>query len=392
MSSEGTEGTEYHFADIPDTVRTKLYFPLGRHTWTMFKQIGLSSYERANAKLNEILYPTFKRRLDESIIVAKKTIEGKQKAPEKTFSYMLFPPVGAIRADLQQGTMKLLYGDSCDTTFVIIDDLSSEVIILLNAHLEDGIPIDWWVSGPDDELLDRRHLKLGFKIRDAPKKIKNMNKLGLNLIDVLKDIRNERAPQWSLATYQTCVLWSSGMLNAIGEASNFEVMAFIHDGINAKNLGLPDYYHCYTPWPPLVHTLAMMGRNGWVQRLCGLSTEHHLVVQPIEPESLNLLSKDFPEVIELWTQNQFANEGIPTPAMTLGCKLPEFKKKKTYEQEEFEFKYPEGNRVFAENLEMTVEELIKGAYLDITPETPLDAPIDKSKILSTGWGLTTNFV
>jgi hypothetical protein len=61
----------------------------------------------------------------------------------------------------------------------------------------------------------------------------------------LKDIRNERAPQWSLASYQTCVLWTSGMLNAIGEPSNYEALAFIHDGINAKNFGLPDYYHCY---------------------------------------------------------------------------------------------------------------------------------------------------
>ena len=198
--------SEYHYGDIPDTVRTKPYFPLGQRTWMMFKHMGLSAYEDANAKLGDILYPTFKRRLDESIMVAKKTMNGKLKDPEKTFSYMLFPPVGAIRSDLQQGTMKLLYGDSCDTTFVVTDDITSEVKILLNAHLEDGIPIDWWMSGPEDDLMERRHLKLGFKIREAPQKIKSMTKLGMSLIDVLKDIRNERAPQWSLATYQTCVL------------------------------------------------------------------------------------------------------------------------------------------------------------------------------------------
>ena len=134
--------SEYHYADIPDTVRTKAYWPLGRHTWEMFAKIGLQSYEKTNAKLGEILYPTFKRRLDESITVAKNTMEGKQAQPDKTFSYMLFPPVGGIRADLQQGTMKLLYGDSCDTTFVVTDDISSQVKILLNCHLEDGIPVD----------------------------------------------------------------------------------------------------------------------------------------------------------------------------------------------------------------------------------------------------------
>jgi hypothetical protein len=384
--------SQYSYADIPDTVRTKAYFPLGRHTWEMYKKIGLSAYEEANKKLGDILYPTFKRRLDESITVAKNTIEGTQNEPEKTFSYMLFPPVGGIRADLQQGTMKLLYGDSCDTTFLVADDISSEVKILLNAHLEDGIPVDWWVAGPDDDLMERRHLKYGFKIRDAPKKIKDMTKMGLSLIEVLKDIRNERAPQWSLATYQVCTLWTSGMLNAIGEPSNYEAMAFIHDGINAKKFGLPDYYHCYCPWPPLIHTLVLTGRNGWINKLCGLSTESHMVIQPIERESLDLLRREFPDVIELWTTTQWIEQGVPTPAMTLGCKLPDLKKKETYEKEEFDFIFPEGNRVFSNNLGIPLEEITNGAYLDITPDTPLNEPIDTSKIISKGWGVTTKFV
>ncbi|MHA1425248.1 MAG: hypothetical protein ACTSQI_04595 [Candidatus Helarchaeota archaeon] len=384
--------SEYHYGDIPDTVRTKAYFPLGRHTWEMFSKIGLSAYEDANAKLNEILYPTFKRRLDESIMVAKDTMDGKIQNPNKIFAYMLFPPVGGIRADLQQGTMKLLYGDSCDTTFVVTDDISSEVKILLNAHLEDGIPIDWWLAGPDDDLMERRHLKYGFKIREAPKRIKNMTKMGLSLIEVLKDIRNERAPQWSLATYQTCVLWTSAMLNAIGEPSNFEGMAFLHDGISAKKHGLPDHYFCYCPWPPLVNTLVMMGRNGWINRMCGLCTQSYMVIQPIEPESIEILKKDFPEVIELWVTAQWVENGVPTPAMTLGCQLPDFKKKSTYENEDFEFKFPAGNRVFAENLGIPIEEITDGAYLDITPETPLDEPIDNSKIISKGWGKATEFV
>ncbi|HUX98408.1 MAG TPA: hypothetical protein VMV49_02525 [Candidatus Deferrimicrobium sp.] len=384
--------SQFSYADIPDTVRTKAYFPLGRHTWEMYKKIGLSAYEDANAKLGDILYPTFKRRLDESIMVAKKTIEGKQEEPEKTFSYMLFPPVGGIRADLQQGTMKLLYGDSCDTTFLVADDISSEVKILLNAHLEDGIPVDWWVAGPDDDLMERRHLKYGFKIRDAPKKIKDMTKMGLSLIEVLKDIRNERAPQWGLATYQVCTLWTSGMLNAIGEPSNYEAMAFIHDGINAKKLGLPDYYHCYCPWPPLIHTLVLTGRNGWINKLCGLSTESHMVIQPIEQESLDLLRREFPDIIDYWTTTQWIEKGVPTPAMTLGCILPDLKKKETYQKEEFEFIFPEGNRVFSNNLGISIEEITNGAYLDVTPDTPLNEPIDTSKIISKGWGISTKFV
>jgi len=117
-----------------------------------------------------------------------------------------------------------------------------------------------------------------------------------------------------------------------------------------------------------------------------------MIIQPIEPESLELLKKDFPEVIELWTHNQWIEKGVPTPAMTIGCKLPDFKKKETYDKELFEFNFPKGNRVFSTNLGIPLEEISNGAYLDITPETPLDEPIDSSKILSKGWGLTTKFV
>ena len=101
-----------------------------------------------------------------------------------------------------------------------------------------------------------------------------------------------------------------------------------------------------------------------------------MVIQPIEPETLELLKKDFPDIIDLWINNQWINLGVPTPAMTLGCQLPAFKKKSTYENEDFEFKFPEGNRVFAENLGIPIEKISDGAYLDLTPETPLDDPID----------------
>jgi hypothetical protein len=119
---------------------------------------------------------------------------------------------------------------------------------------------------------------------------------------------------------------------------------------------------------------------------------HQMVIQPIEPETLELLKKDFPEVIDIWINNQWIELGVPTPAMTLGCQLPEFKKKKTYENMDFEFKFPEGNRLFSENLGIPIEKISDGAYLDISPETPLDEPIDSSKIISKGWGLTTEFV
>jgi len=80
---------------------------------------------------------------------------------------MMFPPVIPLRADLTQGTMKLLYGDSLDMTFFALTDLDQELLFLLNGHMENGIPVDWWLIGPDDEVFERRHIKYGFKLKDA---------------------------------------------------------------------------------------------------------------------------------------------------------------------------------------------------------------------------------
>ncbi|NVM54903.1 MAG: hypothetical protein HWN66_14460 [Candidatus Helarchaeota archaeon] len=54
-------------------------------------------------------------------------------------------------------------------------------------------------------------------------------------------------------------------------------------------------------------------------------------------------------------------------------------------------KYPEGNFIQIDDLGLSFEEILKGAYLDITPETPITEKIDASKVLSTGIGRETDF-
>ena len=108
----------YNYADIPDTVRTKKFVPLARHLWNINKHIGYETILKMIEACPEYIYPELKERLDSTIRTAKAIIDGEIKEPLKTITYTLFPPVISIRGDLGQGAMKLLFGESIDTTFV----------------------------------------------------------------------------------------------------------------------------------------------------------------------------------------------------------------------------------------------------------------------------------
>ena len=109
-----------------------------------------------------------------SVNLAKQVSSGEIKHPDKVFSTFFFPPVLFVRSDLQAGGTKLIYGESTDITFVIINDVNHEIFYLCNAHTEAGIPVDWWFINMGDEVFERRHLKLGMKLKDIVKKSKNI--------------------------------------------------------------------------------------------------------------------------------------------------------------------------------------------------------------------------
>ena len=99
--------------------------------------------------------------------------------------------------------------------------------------------------------------------------------------------------------------------------------------------------------------------------------------------------KTIPETIDVVWMKKLKEIGIPTPNQTLNLETPQWSKKKTFEEGKFEYKYPEGERVTAEKLGLTPEECLKGVYLDINHETPLDEAITPEKVLAVGLGRDT---
>ena len=389
-------GAPFTYGEIDDKVVTKRYFPMGKHLWSVYRDLGYEHFiDSLMGEISDsVIYDVFKIRLDDALIAAREVINGKNKNPEKSISWSIFPPVVPLRGDLAQGTMKLMYGDSIDISFIAILDTSNEIFFILNGHLEDGIPVDWWLVGPEDDLLNRRHQKLGVKFRDLPKNVKNNTVLGERCTEILKDIRNERTPQWQGSTYNVAVVYMSAITSFLIEPSTWEVGGMLWDGMNSKRVyGMPDYYFCYSPWPSFFMMLMNLERSNFTSKLVGLATQHKLVIQSFEDKIQNYLGTLEPEIFNEYFKKTY-QDGAYWPVQSLGCKPPNLKNKKTYESEEAltKWEYPPGDRITPESLNMSIEEYTKGVFLDISHENEPWSVDPKDKIISKGWGTNLKFV
>jgi len=380
------------YGDLSDDLTTKKHLPLMKHIYRIFQELGVEYFENTIEKLSgDVLYQIFKQRLDNSINLAKHVIENRVSEPSKIMTYAFFPPVITIRSDLQQGTGKLLYGESNDISFVAVHDITREIFFVLNLHCEDGIPVDWWLAGPNDELLDRRHIKYGYKLKDIPKKSKNLEVTGNKLLDILKDVRNERTPQWSNSMYTIATVFGTSMLNILNEISNFETLGSLFDGINVKNF-LGEYLFCYIPWPPMIGALVRTNRNKFILRLIGLIAQGNLYITQIESKARSIVDQVAPEVLKYGCYEIWEKDGVQNPQMTLGVKLPDLKNKDIYENENFNWSYPADSRyITLEDLNMDVEQALNGILTNFTKDTPINSKISNENIISTGLGLSTKF-
>jgi hypothetical protein len=383
----------HEYGEIPDTMPLKRYFPLNRTLWLMFRNLGWEHVKRGFEVGSDFLgYEVFKYRLTEAIQTAKDVIEGKIANPEKIIGFTLFPPGGFIRADMQQGSMKLLYGDSVDISYVGVRDDTGETAFILNGHLENGIPVDWWMMSHEDEIFDRRHTKYGIKLRDIPKKFKGLDEAGWKIRDILLDIRNERTPQWTESTYQIGVGYGS-MMHLAYEMSNYEGFGRIFDMIAAKRIyGMPDVGFTYIPMPQLIQMIAFMQRPFFILRSMGLNTEHKFFTAFLEDFVQEFFKKDFPEDWNMVFVDNWTKKGIPWPIQTIGCELPNYKDDKLYKSNfDFEWKYPPGKFIRLEDIDMTLEQAFQGIFYDFDHTTEPGSVNVKEKIISTGVGNKTIF-
>ncbi len=382
--------SQHSLGEISDDIRTKRFIPLGLNIWNFYKKHGWDALDKNFQIFTDIIYELGNVRLNESIFTIKAVQEGEIKHPEKTLCYAASPPVMTVRTDLQTGMVIMLYGQSVDIPFIIIDDTTQDVLFILNVHVEDGIPVDWWLVPRDDELLNRRHQRYGYKLREMVKRCRSFNDSGSKFIDVLRDIRNERTPQWQNSSFSLGLIWVSGVLNLLLESSNYEVAGTLFDGLAAKLFyDLGDFMFAFHPFPAMMNTFMYLGRAGFIQRIAGLSTGMNLYLQPVEAEAWSIVGEYLPATLE-FLKEKYQTEGIVTPFQSLGCEMPKFKSKKIWKDESnLTRTFPPGNRIHAEDLGLTVEECIKGVYLDFTHDET--GKVTPDRIISVGCGRNTKF-
>ena len=319
------------------------------------------------------------------IFTTKEVINGKIKNPDKVLSYIIMLPSLVIRSDLVIGTQKLFGGDSVDISFAVVHDYNQELLLVLNCHCEEGVPVDWYIVQEDDELLNRRHMKLGYKLKKIPIRINNHAKSAKVLVEELKDIRNERTPQWSNSDYYLGVVISSWAINLMYQPSNYESIAETYDGRASKDIyKLPDYTFGLEPFPSAFNLFFMKGRSEFCKILASITTNMYFYIQPFEPYNFNLIKTRTSEFFNIYKE-MVEKEGIPFLIQTINIYYKNLKEKDPNIR--FEKSCPKGNFIRPDDIGMDLEEFLHGVFFDINHETPLQK-IDQTKILSIGGVIT----
>jgi len=327
-------------------------WPLARYTWQALevdKTIEVPNVTK-DTKIEDIylkdpwysltieIIGEVSARMDEAIKHAKEYQDNKEKI---YIDHWMLPPTVAISSNIQKDTTQLIYGKKSSCSFCVLDDFTGELIAVWNNYLEGGFPIDRYYMVPmlpghedDYEYFNRRHLKLGERLKDLPKKKnRSLVESAKYILDILHDVRNEMHPERSKANFFVCIALLSGAINQLVMKSNYDVLATIWDGVNSKKLGFPEQYFFYYPWPPILNTLFAAPRDIWTQRLTSLTTKGRFYInhQVTECKLLN----------EYFGRDRYF---VPNIEQTLKAKPPSLNEGRN------EYIFPETDKIIAPDI------------------------------------------
>jgi hypothetical protein len=297
--------------------------------------------------------------------------------------------------DMQNLSTKMIYGPSTDISFACLSDMDRDLVFIMNLHVEESTPEDYWflMKSEEPEIFNRRHMKLGIRLRDIGKKIKDNVEAARRIREILIDYRNEQTPQWAASTYYICIFFMVGASNMAMELSNWNALGEIWDGVNAASrYGLPDCIFNYEPLPPILNMMFQLERPHWTDRLTKALMDNHLYWNYIEKEILEHVKSHDYELYDYFIRyfSYQLERGIPFPVQSQQAKLPVYNKE-TGDWERMGFEFPEGPRIDYKKLGLSFEEAIGGVLFDITHKTPVQE-VTRENIISLGHGLQTKYL
>lgn len=386
--------------DLPDNYELKEYLPMAENALLMLRLVeNFKEYEKragtsSSSLGGEYASKMLKTRWEETIEVEKAVKDGRipRGRRKQTVAYWGIPPVIPMLTSLSGMSAKMIYGSSADISFCAINDITGEIEIIFNTHAEDGVAEDYFFVMPDDEILNRRHMRLGYRLREIPNKIKGIGEASSRVREILMDMRNELRPEWKSSSYHISLVYMTG-LGTAAEISNWNATASIWDGVNAKRIyGMEDLLFAYEPWPPILNMLFALPRGEWAIKLTQMLTDNLLFLNYVEKESLEFMKKHEPEAYEQFLKfySYKYHKGIELPSQTVNCQIPEYDKEKK-KWLKTEFIYPEGPRVYYEDLNLSFEEVLSGVLFNINHKTEIEK-VTRENIISIGHGLKTKYL
>ncbi|MHA1299095.1 MAG: hypothetical protein ACTSO9_06580 [Candidatus Helarchaeota archaeon] len=383
--------------DLPPDYKLKEYLPMAENALLALRVVDdFKTYEeRFSSSIGgDYASKLLQTRWEETIEVEKAVKDGRipKNRKKQTVAYWGIPPVIPMLTSLSGMSAKMIYGPSADISYCAINDITGEIEMIFNAHAEDGAAVDYWFVLPGDEILERRHMRLGYKLKEIPNKVKGIGEASSRVREILIDMRNEMRPEWVKSSYHISLVYMTG-LGTAAAISNWNATASIWDGVNAKRVyGMDDLLFAYEPWPPILNMLFALPRGDWCIKITQMLTDNRLFLNYIEKDSLEYMKKHEPEGYEqfLKIHSYKYHKGIVLPSQTVNCKIPQYDKaKKEWTQKEFI--YPKGPRIHYEELGLSFEEVISGVLFDITHKTQLDK-VTRDDIISIGHGLKTKYL
>ena len=390
--------------EIPDSYYGKQFIPLCDNLFTALRladtwedYVGERSDREAFEKS---MVSGIQTRMNESFEISKVVEEGKisKERQKQTICFWGYPPLLPVRMDMQNLSTKMIYGPSVDISFVGISDDDREIFFIFNLHVEESVPQPeeglWFLlKSENPEIFNRRHMKLGIRLADLGKKIKDNIEVARRVREILIDIRNERTPQWSHSAYYVAFYFMVGVANSSLEFSSYNSLGIIWDGCNAdERYGMESCIYNYEPLPPILNMMFKLERPLWLDRLTTALTGGLLYLNHFERETLESMKKRSYGIYDTYIRyfSWRLNQGIVLPSQSVQAVPPKYNKE-TGQWERMGFEYPKGPRIHHEDLELGFADMMNGVLLDINHKSKVEK-VTRDDVISIGHGLQTQYL
>ncbi|MCW7075803.1 MAG: hypothetical protein OCU18_00690 [Candidatus Syntrophoarchaeum sp.] len=162
--------------------------------------------------------------------------------PENTTVTLGYPPCYSAAVPLDPAATIALFGKSLDLCWLQSDNFSGRANPhTVSYHYEDGVMTYIAMTDPGEgqELVERKHMKVGKEVKDLPYNYPAFEAVML-IRDVMMDARNEDTPEYAMSAYhQGCWQAHHGYNESFPSRSTMDAIMGMYPFFNCEKMGWP---------------------------------------------------------------------------------------------------------------------------------------------------------